>query len=174
MKLELALPWVLCATLGSVVVRDAHGMPFYVMEGRSPNALFTLPSGTYTIEGDVVPLRPMDPKPEPILPPPLVAMPANVRVEYGHNPHKCSINLERGRILMDRSMLALPSFVRTFILFHEIGHYYHNDEAECDKFAADAMIAAGFNPTQVHMASRMSLSDNADHRKNSTYQYLAR
>lgn len=135
------------------------GEPFYVFGAKERGFHFTLPPGSYRIEGGaLLPGKPHTPKAAPR---PRVALrfpfPREVVVKWTDNGNTASIDLLRGVIYADRSLLRLPVFVRLFVLFHEIGHYWHRDEESCDRFACDQMIARGYNPSQCVVASNMTL-----------------
>lgn len=139
--------------------RHPDGEPFYVFGQGSRGFHFTLPPGTYRLSGGVVmPGKPY--RPTPAQAPKggvRVPFPKEVRVKWCDNPHRASIDLVNGVIYADRSLLTLPEFVRVFVLFHEIGHYWHKDEQACDRFAMDQMIARGFNPSQCVTASKWTI-----------------
>lgn len=139
---------------GHVLLKDAAGDPFYLMGGAGT---FTLPAGAYRVaEGAVEHLGPM--KVRSFVPGKArFPLPARMSVDVGPNPNKASIHLRSGHVLIDPSVAALPDFVRTFVLAHEIGHYFHETEEGADGFAAHWMFCEGFNPSQIDAAARLSL-----------------
>ena len=143
---------------------ERDGRPFYVFD-RPEAFTFTLPPGRYTIHGDAVLLNKMKPRKGAKVGAPRLPLPRRVVLDWCTNPHKCSIDLRAGRIYADHSLKALPAFALVFILFHEIGHYYYQDEAQCDAFAARMMHQRGYNPSQIHLAARMTLSHHSEGRK---------
>ena len=124
------------------------GEPFYVFGKGSRGFHFTLPAGTYRIDGGAL-IPGVKHTPKRALAPSVALrfpFPPSVRVVWMDNPNTAQIDLPRGIIYADRGLLALPEFVRLFVLFHEIGHYWFKDEISCDKFATDQMISRGFQP----------------------------
>ena len=55
---------------------------------------------------------------------------------------------------------------QTFVMFHELGHYYYKTESHCDLFASYHMLKQGFNPSQLYFSVNGCLSDNSIDRKN--------
>lgn len=69
-----------------------------------------------------------------------------LKVVRGKNPNKATIYPEKHYILIDKKLFSsapLPSV--KFILFHELGHYFYNDEELADLFATVCMLKKGFN-----------------------------
>lgn len=157
--------------LGKVHV-NKDGFPFYVF--NNPRGFtFTLPPGTYTLsEGYMVKVGPAHLK-DPVLPRMRIPFPKMIRFEFAPNPNKCSIDLVRGLIWCDPSIQDLPEFCLTFILFHEIGHYFFGggeaNERKCDEFAAAQMRKRGYNPSQIMAASAMTLGILSTGRKEHTF-----
>lgn len=166
---------------GSVRVYSGGDL-FYTFDKSGPFR-FTLPVGEYGVHGGeyVRPLVPGDRRlPAPVVP---HGMPRRIRVVFAPNPNKCTIHLRQGLIVCDPSVLALPTCARTFILFHEIGHYIFNgaegaavgpQEEACDRFAAVEMLRRGWNPSQVAIASEMTLSDCSHARKGRNWEAMRR
>lgn len=151
---------------GRVHVDTADGMPFYIFDDPGE---FTLPVGTYTLSGGSLIGR-MKRRKGATVPGTLrCPIPRRVRIVVSPNPHKAVILLPEGVIILDPSLARLPYFVRVFILFHEIGHYWHEDEAACDAFAAEEMAKRGFNPSQIMAATEMTLSDG--HRRACNFEH---
>ena len=86
-------------------------------------------------------------------------LPKTVRIIWATNPRKAVISLPDGVIVCDPSLKTLPEFCLMFVLFHEIGHYFYEDEKECDRFAAEEMHRRGFNPSQILIATELTLGD---------------
>lgn len=132
------------------------GRPFYVFDNPK-GFTFTLPAGTYNVSGATM-VRRMKPrkghKPTAELRFPL---PKKVQIVWAPNPHKAVIGLVEGVIVLDPSLKSLPHFALVFILFHEIGHYFYQDEESCDRFAAEEMHRRGYNPSQINLATHMTL-----------------
>lgn len=153
---------IICKRSGTVRIDTADGHPFYFMKGEGT---FTLPVGRYVLRsGRVAKVGPMPPRPftpgEPMHP-----VPARFTVKVADNPAKASIHLASGRILLDRSIADAPPFIRAYVIAHEIGHYWHDDEKGADRYAAEFLYHLGYNPSQIDAAARLALSDCAQSRK---------
>lgn len=164
-----------------LVVFDATGVPFYavseaLLKANKGRVKFNLPPVSFTVQPEgaaVKQPRPFKwqskgaPRRNRFNPKP----PKQFSVRYEDNPNKCSINLATGIIIADHSIKAMPLHVRTFIFLHELGHYFYQfsdpmkTESACDLFAASEMLKAGFNPSQVMSAPRLSLSEKSEQRK---------
>jgi hypothetical protein len=170
MDTRIRKPSRFVAPSGSVVVHKG-GAPFYVFDSGKPFT-FTLPPGKYRIDGGYL-LGPMEIRPRERTTPNLrYPLPRRVRMAFGDNPNKASIDLKRGVILCDHSLRALPSFALTFVLFHEIGHYFYQDEESCDEYATDQMLAMGYNPSQVYAAAAFTM--NAANGRQCSVQHYAK
>lgn len=165
-RVTLAEAWEGFARGRVHVFRD--GRPFYVFD-NARGFTFTLPAGTYSLHGDAVLLRKMKPRKGATVGAPRLPLPPRVSLVWCDNPHKCSIDLRTGRIFADRSLAELPQFALVYILFHEIGHYFYQDEERCDEFAAREMHRRGYNPSQIHLAAQFTLSHHSEHRKRKNY-----
>lgn len=155
-----------------VVIYDHRGV-FYYNPNKKGSLFFNLPPGTYITENNL--------KPSPVvsysvktLPTPERKMmkPKKIKIIKGDNPSKCTIFLDKGLIFIDKKLsekINTPAL--TFIIFHELGHYYYGGhkfgspayykaEKKCDEFATFQMIRAGFNPSQIYIGSEISLSGN--------------
>lgn len=163
--MELSAPATVVATGRVHVWRD--GLPFYVFD--RDGGTFTLPAGTYRIEGGAL-LGPMKPRKGAAPPRPRYPLPRRVTLHYGDVPQKAQIDLRRGVVYLDNSFRDAPEFVRTFILLHEIGHYFFQDEQRCDKYAAAEMFRRGYNPSQIEAAASMTLSASAADRIAATFE----
>jgi hypothetical protein len=136
------------------------GVPFYVFAHNGKGqGTFTLPAGTYTVNGGHLIGRMKKRKGHRTTNAPRFPIPGKVRLVFAPNPNKCSISLPDGIIIADTSLRNAPAFVLVFILFHEIGHYFYQDEAECDRFAAEEMFRRGYNPSQIAIATELSMND---------------
>ena len=149
-------------TSGDVRVYDLEGRPFYFFNSSGP-VHFNLPKGKYRIENSLTPAAfrryklPNLPKYERNLP-----LPKKFVIKYGDNPNTCSVFLKEGFILADNSLKELPTPARTFIYFHELGHYFYTSEEKCDLFAAREMLKRGFNPSHVAESPRITLRSSPD------------
>ena len=141
---------------GRVQVNTTDGRPFYVFD-KPEGFTFTLPAGSYTLSGGSLVGRMKARKghrPRATL---RYKLPKKVEVVYAPNPNKATISLPDGVIIVDPSLRELPAFCLTFVLFHEIGHYFYRDEESCDQFAAEEMHRRGFNPSQIDQAAAFTL-----------------
>lgn len=167
--------------LGFGPVRVTEGGDLFYCFDRPGGFKFTLPVGRYVVEG----ARYVGPFKAPralTFGRTSKRIPRRIRVVFAPNPNKCSIHLRRGLIVCDPSLRELPRVCLTFILFHEIGHFYWNnartpDEAEaheraCDAFAAAEMLRAGWNPSQVAFAIDETLSPHSQGRKDERWEDL--
>ena len=149
------------------VFREGEPLPFYIREGKGR---FNLPKGEYDIKCDEVKrLR----KPVRMKLPRLakrdrfdIPLPESITVEYVDNPNKMSIFLRDGEIFADPHFLDYPSYVRTFVFFHEIGHYFYYGEHNCDLFSARKMLERGYNQSQIRIAQNLTLSGRSQNRCN--------
>ncbi len=153
-----------------------NGTPFYSFD-REGAYTFTLPPGEYDIDGGayVGDFDAPDPGDD-------IDLPGRLRVVFRPNPNRCSIDLKRGRIICDPSVLAYPRVCLTYILFHELGHYRwngartveeaHEVECACDAFAQRQMLARGWNPSQIAAASELTLSECSHARKRRAWDHL--
>jgi hypothetical protein len=157
----------------SLRIFDEQGRPFYFKLRKAKTIEFNLPKGIYQTKNNIqlrsapVVFRiPALPRPDYHL-----ATPERFKIEWGNNPHKCSVYLKEGKVVFDYSFKEYPKFVVKFILYHECGHYLykgaiHGDteenkarkEIRCDLFARKCMLEVGYNPSQVYHASKLSLS----------------
>lgn len=160
-----------------VIIRDYRHKLFYSNEPVIPKATgFNLPGfGKYYIEtGSISMLQ------EPISYKPLSLPPferdlgdfTNFAVEFGDNPHKCTVYPDRKLILFDVSFqdATLPAFY--FIYYHELAHRYYKTEKYTDRLAVNYMLHKGFNPYQIGSAHVRSLSDSKFDRKLDTVNQL--
>ena len=147
---------------GDIRVYDRNEKPFYFFNAKGP-VHFNLPKGIYKVEKSLTPCNfrtyklPTLPKFERRLP-----LPKKFTIRYGENPNTCSVFLREGYILADNSLKELPTPARTFIYFHELGHYFYVSEEKCDLFAARQMLKRGFNPSHVAEAPRITLRTATD------------
>ena len=159
-----------------IEILDEKGLPFYTYKPAGKIIKINLPAGIYVVkEGSLTPAKSVHNYSNPRLNLPKKTrfpIPKNIKVEYLKNPNKATIDLIRGHITMDTSFLSMPKFIRIYVLFHEIGHYYYKSEEGADRFAQVEMLKRGYNPSQIHQASEFTLSHHAGERKKKTKQYL--
>jgi len=149
---------------------------FYETESMLPKVqYFNIPAGNYWVEKGwfsetllprVYPLA-MLPPPERVMPDP-----SCFSIEFGSNPHKCSIKWDEKTILFDGSFASKPEPELFFVLFHEYGHQMYETEKYADLFAANTMKQKGFNPSQIKRGQDDSLSDAQYERKEFITQKL--
>ena len=89
-----------------------------------------------------------------------------LNVTVGDNPSKCSVCLRSGNVLLDHKIHAMPIPVLAFILSHEKGHYLYRTEWKCDAYARNEMLKAGYNPSQIAMATETTLKDSDRRKRN--------
>ena len=150
----------------NLLILDKDMIPFYYRENLSGNYKFNLPLGTYYTENSLSITRPnfyTTPKLKDRYF--FKRYPNKFKIIYSENPNKCSVDIDRGIIIFDNSFREQPRFIKDFIKFHELGHYRYSgrgqeSEKDCDNFAAYCMIQLGYNPSQVSVANKMSLSDD--------------
>lgn len=87
------------------------------------------------------------------------------KIIFADNPSKCTISHHAKTITYDKQFCNKPLFVPYFILAHEMGHNYYEDEINADRFAVKKMLHWGFNLSQIGLAPLLSLSDNQPERK---------
>ena len=88
--------------------------------------------------------------------------PNQVIVVFRHNPNKASIFLNEGIVILDLRFKEMPEEVLTYILYHEIGHYFYSTEHFCDEYAQERMLREGYNKSQILKASALSLGPEND------------
>lgn len=146
--------------LGQVDVFEENGDLFYSHFFEKPTK-FNLPSGVFEIVGNFVQLDkpikyslPKLPKPEKRL-----RIPPRIDLLIGDNPNKATIFVNRHKVIIDDEIIKAGRVVRTFVLCHEVGHYYFKTEWKCDRFATIQMLKMGFNPSQIQQAIADTLKD---------------
>ena len=149
------------------IIIFCNGLPFYVKRNFL-NRDFNLPKGKYELKkGDIVKLK----RPLIYTLPKLakrynfVKSPKGFKVEFSHNPNKCTVDLNKKNIVFDKSFLNEPTFVLDFVQFHELGHFRYSgkglkSEIDCDNFAIYCMLVRGYNPSQIRYASRFTLGNS--------------
>ena len=136
----------------------ADPLPFYIKRSSGP---FSLPVGRYLIEGAPVELigrhRVTRRKFAAVYP-----LPERLTLAKVGTEHTAVVYPDLGVILADPSRLPfVGDAVTTFVLLHELGHYFAGeDEEKADAFAAYMMDAAGWNPSQIEQAIRWTLQNN--------------
>lgn len=160
-------------------IRDYRGILFYSTESMVPDVLeFNLPAGKYLV--DTGSFSPME-KPIsflraslPVSERAFARTPYNFKMMFDDNPNKASIFWAQKIIIFDKRFLDAPLPQLFFIYFHELGHsrygysrLYDAKEAEkyCDLWASNKMLEMGFNPSQILLAPKETLSNSQNYRK---------
>ncbi len=153
-------------------IYDKDRKPFYY-HFKEGGREFNLPKGVYYTKNKIKALKlPKKykykfPKKERN-----IRKPEKIKIFFGKNPHKASVVLQKGIILMDNSFKKFPRFVIEYVLQHEIGHYQFSSETGADAYARCMMLKKGYNPSQIGMASRITLSKSSKHRITKCYNHL--
>lgn len=151
-----------------LIFEQKRKRPFYFHKGNENGRFyFNLPKGNYFTENRIEKLNVPVPVQLPELPPfeKNKPLPKKVKVNFLENPNKASILVDKHKMYVDPKILKLPLPAIHFVLFHEIGHYYYQDEKNCDLFAVREMLKMGFNPSQCGVAIDNALSDKSTDRK---------
>lgn len=152
---------------------DINRKPFYFFDTKNSKTEFNLPKGIYLTENDLKGLPEKIRFKTPVLKHERnIAIPKKIKFIWGENPNKASVILNKGIILVDNGFKKFPRFVQVYLFYHEIGHYYFKSETGADSFARVKMLERGFNPSQVGMASRISLSPKSKHRVSACFEHL--
>jgi hypothetical protein len=149
-----------------------NGMPFYLKPNeKGKEVKFNLLSGIYNTDNNLIKLNLPVKYQLPVLPKieRKIELPNTINVSYGENPNKCSVWLKQGQVLLDNSFKKYPQFVRLFILYHEAGHYFYKTESKCDKFASHYMLKLGYNPSQIVLANKTTIT--SEFRKKECFNY---
>lgn len=161
-----------------IMIIDSDEREFYYYHNPLQKTVcFNLPIGEYFTENEIIKLRrpikyicPPLPKPDKDL------IPQEMNFFVTDNPHKASIDVSTGDVIIDHSINEKEKPFKCFVLLHEVGHNYYNGgthEHFCDIFAAKTMLEKlGFNPSQVYLAQEFCLSENSINRKDFLYNYL--
>jgi hypothetical protein len=178
---ELNVPYktTFYTLVSPILITNEKGKEFYFYEwdnDRFNYQLFNLPKGKYYSKypvflSDVVlnfqkiPNEP--PEKEDYL------RIKKIIIKEGKNSHKASIyiytNKPYATIIYDSSLNNEPSYIKDFILGHELGHLYYKTEEFCDRFSRNLCLSLGYNPSQLNKAIEYSLnyfSNNGNHRIN--------
>lgn len=152
-----------------IVINDRNGNVFYDTNTlNTPPYYFNLPMGRYImVSGNYKKKKyPIKynllklPKRDRNFP-----IPYNFDIVWDDNPHKCTINWFNKSITFDHILRRYNVPELTFILFHEHGHAKYLSEKGADFYAANQMLNAGFNYSQIGLAHINALSDRQMERK---------
>lgn len=151
---------------GRVQVYAKDGRPFYVFD-KPKDYKFSLPAGSYVVSGGTLIARKLKRKgPRVNMSKLRFPLPRKVELVFTSTPPRpgpACIDLPNGVVYCQPWLKHLPAYCLTFVLLHEIAHYFHTTEEACDKFAAEEMYRRGWNPSQVELASRMTLMGSDRH-----------
>lgn len=164
-----------------LIIDSNDGIPFYFRPNENQNQKFNLPVGDYETQNKIYKLK----KPIFYSLPKMKTRynfqkyPTKLKIFFGYNPNKCTVDLDNHTILFDESFRNEPRFVIDFIKFHELGHFRYSgkglqSEKDCDNFACLCMLIVGYNPSQIRTANEISLGNHLDanKRKRENLQYL--
>lgn len=157
-----------------VIIFDENLKTFYEKINVPKNGLyFNLPKGIYYTFCNIQKLSEPIKQALPILPKPEKKVPfKKIRVKVGENKNKATINISTGEVLLDKNIFDAKKQVSTFILLHEIGHFFYYSEEKCDLFAAYFMLKNGYNRTQIAHAIDAGLSSRSDCRKKQLFNEI--
>jgi hypothetical protein len=158
-----------------VILDDTH-RPFYdtsILENRVIQ--FNLPAGEYYVFSGKF-QQMMSPVNYPLIPLPLkekhLQNPEHFAINYANNQHTASIHWDENRIILDKSLRSLTLPELFFILYHEYGHRFYNNEKACDAYATNRMLKEGYNPSQIGVSIINTLSDKNVARKEKLIESL--
>jgi hypothetical protein len=162
-----------------VIIIDERGKMFYDTSVLAKRVWeFNLPAGEYQIvQGEFRRLpRPVE-FPLAQLPPrerDYFVKPENFEWIFTDNPNTATVAWKERRIYLDNSLREMPLPYIVFIIEHERGHRYYNNESACDLYASNEMIKQGYNPSQIGEAITNTLSENKLHRMEVVAESLLR
>ncbi len=151
-----------------VILDDTHRI-FYdtsILDNRVWQ--FNLPAGDYYIYAGKF-QKMMSPVNYPLAPlPPTekrMQNPEHFKINYLDNKYTASIHWDENTITLDKSLRSctLPELI--FILYHEYGHRFYDNEKACDIYAMNRMLKEGYNPSQIGIGVINTLSDKNYKRK---------
>lgn len=112
-----------------------------------------MPPGIYYTENELLPLKsPLSFK-LPLLPKRQKRSNLEIsdfKIKIAPNPCKASIYINSGIIEIDPVFWGnLSKAQKDYVLSHEFGHLYYEDEQSADLYAACQMLKIGYNPSQI-------------------------
>jgi len=144
----------------SPLIINFKGLLFY----ECPKGVnFNLPSGAYSYIGKFEHSPLIDYSKKFILDKPEKKIPFLdiKKIKVTNNPNKCSIYVNSGLVIIDKAFFnSLNDIQKTFILLHEVGHFYYYTEKKCDNYAKVQMLKAGYNPSQISATTKSTLLSN--------------
>lgn len=159
-------------------ITDEHGRTLYYFNNPERKRItFNLPSGTWYSENHLTKLKRPLKYISPPLPAPTKRVPLKMpKYSIEPNPHKCSVNVRTGEVIIDPHINAKDIPFLMLILFHEAGHNYYEGggigENYCDIFAATQMLKRGYNPSQINYAQEFCLGERSLNRKDYLFNFL--
>jgi len=180
MKLNCISPCTFFSQDSPIEILDDKGNIFFYHPNSDRKINFNLPVGKFQtknilIQKDFAPYEKLNPATFSI-------RPQDFLVVVGKNPHKATISMKNKTILVDKE-IANHKYkpCKAFIIGHEIGHIIiggsqydrsgkmvFDAEKWCDDFSRNYMLATGYNPSQIKIASELMLSDAS--RKNCIHE----
>lgn len=161
-----------------IIINDNNGL-FYYKENKNKEVVhFNLPEGKYSTDNKLylTELRKYKLKPLPLRNV-FIKKPNELKFIFCDNPNKCTIDLKKGLIYFDNQFKNEKTFIKDFVLNHELGHYRYLNEGQkselnADSYAYNKMINIGYNPSQIAVANFYVLSNkkNSIERKKEIYK----
>jgi len=141
-------------SLFPVTVRDSRNRLFYEKSPKSGEKLvFNLPKGEFHIlTPQISSRRFVDFQSKIKLPPKERNLKGVYSVLHEEIEGNGFIDHDKKIIVLNNDLLPFKA-LQEFVLQHEIGHTLYNTEWKCDIYAAKAMLAKGYNPSQIVDAS---------------------
>lgn len=175
MEIEVYKPALAYTDSPEIKIYDERGILFYNSAwAKRFTGVFSLPKGKYSTSAPLKIIRPLKRNKLKLLKFER-RKPHNwedFTIQYGNNPHKCTIYHGQKRILFDTSFKDAPKYQLMFILLHEKGHKYYKSEAKADHYAIRGMWLRGYNKSQIGLAPLLTLSPRSYERKKQVINYL--
>jgi hypothetical protein len=98
------------------------------------------------------------------------------KIAFDPNTPQIAYNEVGKTIYLGKRFLALPYFIRPFVILHETGHNYYFEEADADLYAIKNYLDLGGNPSEILYALDEGLTDSGlkDERIKLAYNKLMR
>lgn len=129
---------------------------FFYFAGIGKEREFTLPAGTYLIDGNndlfflgYLNRKPIFPKKERDYT--HKRLTRIIRVNNWANVASIYFYDDEAEIIADETVFTNEP-IKKAILYHEIAHYYYTTEHYCDVYAFELMLTEGYNPSQIYAA----------------------
>lgn len=167
-------------------IYDHRNRPFYFKRVNNGFICFNLPKGVYYTNNAIKELAKPVVYSLPEIPQPnrykkLPEKPFKIR--FGVNPNKCSVLFMKNEIFFDNQFKQYPKGFIEFIIRHEYGHFlyggfargsaeYDKAEANCDTLARRLMLIEGYNPSQLDIITRLTLSSKQGLRLQCSYEQM--